>query len=82
MACTVCRLFNHIFTVIVMEVFINGQSHTTTATTLGALLEERQLPPTGIAVGLNGRMVPRTQWAASPLSEGDKVVIIKAACGG
>ena len=81
MACTVCRLFNHIFTVIVMEVFINGQSHTTTATTLGALLDERQLPPTGIAVGLNGRMVPRTQWTASPLSEGDKVVIIKAACG-
>ena len=75
-------MFTPLFTVIAPALFINGQSHTTTATTLGALLDERQLPPTGIAVGLNGRMVPRTQWAASPLSEGDKVVIIKAACGG
>lgn len=65
-----------------MEVFINGQSHATTSTTLSALLDERQLPSTGIAVGLNGRMVPRTAWATSALSEGDKVVIIKAACGG
>ena len=46
---------------------------------LAALLN---LPPQGVAVAVNNRMVPRTLWEEHILREGDNVVVIKAACGG
>ena len=36
----------------------------------------------GVAVALNNRMIPRSQWAEQEIKEGDSLVIIKAACGG
>ena len=36
----------------------------------------------GVAIALNNRMIPRTQWAEQTVKDGDSLVIIKAACGG
>ncbi len=36
----------------------------------------------GVAVALNGAVVPRAQWVAAPLTPGDRVEIIRAMQGG
>ena len=36
----------------------------------------------GIAVAINNKVVPKTQWEEKVLSEDDKVTIIKATQGG
>ena len=36
----------------------------------------------GVAIAINNRMIPRSQWAVQEIKEGDSLVIIKAACGG
>ena len=54
----------------------------TGARNLLKLSQELELPPTGIAVAVNNRMVPRTEWEQFVLNENDELVIIKAVCGG
>ena len=41
-----------------------------------------QLPDKGVAVAVNNAMVPRAEWAARTVQEGDDIVILKAFCGG
>ena len=65
-----------------MNIRINGKDTETTAQALKALAEELALPQTGVAVAINNKMVPRTEWENTPLAENADVVIIKAACGG
>lgn len=65
-----------------MKVNVNQKSVETTSTTLAQLIAELQLPQAGVAVGINNRMVPRTEWESYALNEGLNIVIIKAACGG
>jgi sulfur carrier protein len=36
----------------------------------------------GIAIALNGAVVPRTEWTAHPLSDGDVVELLVAVQGG
>ena len=38
--------------------------------------------PKGFAIALNGAVVRRDAWAATPLNEGDRVEIIRAMQGG
>lgn len=65
-----------------MNILINNNRVETAAHTVADLAAERSLPGAGVAVAVNNRMVPRTDWAATTLCENDSVVIIKAACGG
>lgn len=65
-----------------MNCFVNNKPMTTQATNLSSLAAELTLPEKGVAVAVEGRMVPRTHWEQTPLSEGNHIVIIKAACGG
>lgn len=65
-----------------MQIFINAKPTETQATDLQQLSLELNLPAKGIAVALSNRMIPRTEWASTPLCENAKIVIIKAACGG
>lgn len=37
---------------------------------------------TGIAVALNGEVIPRRAWPARPLAEGDQVEVVTAVQGG
>ena len=65
-----------------MKVFVNDKEVETGATNLSQLSQELNLPAAGIAVAVNNRMIPRTEWDPHPLAEGDKVIVIKAVCGG
>lgn len=65
-----------------MTIKINNKETDTQVGNLFQLAAELSLPEKGVAVAVNNRMVPRTEWAATPLAENDNVVIIKAACGG
>ena len=63
---------------------INGQDEPLVATTLAALLEDKAVDTAqrGIAVALNGAVVPRAAWAQTQLKSGDSVEIVRARQGG
>lgn len=65
-----------------MKVNINNKQTEVQAQTLAALATEMSLPDKGVAVAVNNRMKPRTEWEQTALGEGDNIVIIKAVCGG
>ena len=51
-------------------------------TTVSELLERQRIAADGTAVAVNNRVVPRSEWAATPLHEEDRITIIRAVCGG
>ncbi|HEY6254620.1 MAG TPA: sulfur carrier protein ThiS [Xanthobacteraceae bacterium] len=63
---------------------INGQDEPLLATTLAALLEDKAVDVSqrGIAVALNGAVVPRAAWPQTELRPGDNVEIVRARQGG
>lgn len=65
-----------------METKINGKMTTTAANNLLELANELQLPERGVAVAVNNKMVPRSDWEKTGLSSETAVTIIKAAYGG
>lgn len=65
-----------------MKLTVNNKAVETQAVNLQQLADELVLPAQGVAMAVNNRMVPRTEWASFLLTEGAQVVIIKAACGG
>lgn len=66
------------------QIRVNGQDEPLTATTLAALLDEKavDVAQKGIAVALNGAVVPRAEWPATRLNPGDSVEIVRARQGG
>lgn len=65
-----------------MTIKINGKQTESKSANLGQLAEELELPAQGVAIALSGKMIPRQNWADTPLPEGADVFIIKAAYGG
>ena len=65
-----------------MKLKVNDKEVETVATTLSLFSQEQNLPTTGIAVAVNNRMIPRTEWDSFTLNEDDNILIIKAVCGG
>ena len=65
-------------------VSVNGEESRVTAETVAALLQSRGVPTDGrgVAVALNGALVPRAQWPFTRLQSGDRVAIIKPVVGG
>jgi sulfur carrier protein len=63
---------------------INGESEPFAATTIEALLAEKAVDTgqRGVAVALNGEVVPRAAWRDTPLKPGDSVEIVRARQGG
>jgi sulfur carrier protein len=63
---------------------VNGESETLGVATIAALLEEKEIgaDARGIAVALNGAVVPRAVWRTTRLSPGDTVEIVRAQQGG
>jgi sulfur carrier protein len=66
------------------QIRVNGQDEPLNVATLSALLEEKAVDvgQRGIAVALNGSVVPRTDWSMTPLNPGDSVEIVRARQGG
>ena len=65
-----------------MKLRVNNKEVETWATNLSLFSQEQNLPVTGIAIAVNNRMIPRTEWDTYTLNEGDSILIIKAVCGG
>lgn len=65
-----------------MDININNKKTSVTSTNLQELAQEMNLPENGVAIAISNQMIPRTEWANTPIAEGADVVIIKAACGG
>ena len=63
---------------------VNGESERLAAATLDALLAEKAVDTAqrGIAVALNGAVVPRAAWRDTVLKAGDSVEIVRARQGG
>ncbi len=51
-------------------------------TSLSELVQIRDLKQSNVAIAINGKVVAKTQWAATLLNTGDDVLIIKASYGG
>jgi sulfur carrier protein len=68
-----------------MTVIVNGRPADVAAgETVAGLLAGLGHPPggPGIAVAVNGEVVPRTAWATTNLSEQDRLEVLGAAQGG
>ena len=63
---------------------VNGEREPLVVATLAALLDEKAVDTAqrGIAVALNGSVVPRAAWPQTPLHPGDSVEIVRALKGG
>jgi sulfur carrier protein len=63
---------------------INGQDEALSVPTLAALLAEKAVDTAqrGIAVALNGAVVPRAAWGDTALKPGDSIEIVRARQGG
>lgn len=66
------------------SILLNGRPQSVAAETLDGLLDELGQTPgrRGIALALNGEVVPRGRWVETVLSEGDSVEIVGAVQGG
>ena len=66
-----------------VAVILNGVPDDLVAGTTVADLVARHLEsPRGVAVARNEEVVPRSQWATTPVTDGDRFEILTAAQGG
>lgn len=65
-----------------MEIIVNNSKTSTHTADLQALAVELGLPEKGVALALDSKMVPRSEWGNTPLHEGAKLLVIRATCGG
>jgi len=62
---------------------INGETRDTSADTLVELIRQLGLADTaGVAVAVNGAVVPRSVWSGHALQNGDRVEVVGAVQGG
>lgn len=63
---------------------IDGRSEPLTAPNLAALVAEKAVDSgeRGIAVAVNGKVIPRAAWQQTPLRHGDGVEIVRVRQGG
>jgi sulfur carrier protein len=63
---------------------VNGETEPLAAATLEILLQEKAVDTEqkGIAVALNGTVVPRSSWHETKLRPGDTIEIVRARQGG
>ncbi len=67
-----------------LDLKVNGAGETLAVSTLSDLLHAKGIEAArkGIAVALNGAVVPRARWAEQMLTSGDTIEIIQARQGG
>jgi len=68
-----------------MEIYLNDQPRQFADEALCVQqLLDRELPASqkGLALAINNTVIPKAQWAAHALTNGDRVLIIKATQGG
>jgi sulfur carrier protein len=66
-----------------MNISVNGEPREVApGTALDALVGTLTRAPSGVAAALNETVVPRARWAATALSDGDRVEVLTAVQGG
>lgn len=67
-----------------LEIRVNGQNVPLGAATIADLLAKQafEINQCGIAVALNGSVVPRSVWGETALRPGDNIEIVRAKQGG
>jgi thiamine biosynthesis protein ThiS len=65
-----------------MDLIVNGETRTTDRTTVLGLLEELGIDPRRVAFELNREIVPKADYATTPLAAGDAVEIVHFVGGG
>ena len=66
-----------------MHLTVNGQNREVAGeATVALLVTELTDAERGVAVAVNGEVVPRSAWAAAGLCDGDRVEVLTAAQGG
>jgi len=66
-----------------MQVIINGEAHQVAdRLSLGQAVAMLTSARTGVAAAVNGDVVRRTSWDATPLTDGDEVEVLTAVQGG
>ncbi|MCX5390191.1 sulfur carrier protein ThiS [Streptomyces sp. NPDC006482] len=66
-----------------MNVSVNGEPRELAGpVSLDALVATLSTAPTGVAAAVNEAVVPRSEWAATLLGEGDRVEVLTAVQGG
>ncbi len=65
-----------------MNLVINGESQSSSAATLSALVEQLGMKADRVAIELNREIVPRDQWPQAQLHEGDRLEIVQFVGGG
>ncbi len=66
-----------------MTFVLNGDDRELSeSVTVSSLVEQLGRGKRGIAVALNGEVVPRSDWDVTTISEGDRVEVLTAVGGG
>ena len=66
-----------------MNVWLNDEAREVSVdTTVAVLMAEHGVPERGVAVAVDGAVVPRTSWATVRLLEGTHVEVLTAVQGG
>jgi sulfur carrier protein len=66
------------------RIWVNGRDVPLGAATVADFLAQQavEIGPRGIAVALNGSVVPRSAWSETLLKPGDNIEIVRAMQGG
>jgi sulfur carrier protein len=65
-----------------MRVIVNGEQREIASSSVDALLGELEYEGTHFAIALNFDVLPRSQWAQTPIKNGDEIEIITPRQGG
>jgi sulfur carrier protein len=66
-----------------MRLTVNGTTRAVDEVTdVAGLVAQLTIARRGVAVAVNGEVVPRSRWAAVLLCDGDRVEVLTAAQGG
>jgi len=65
-----------------MRVTVNGEQREIASRSVEALLSELEYEGTHFAIAVNYDVLPRSQWAQTPLQNGDEIEIITPRQGG
>ena len=68
-----------------MRIVVNGEPREAPErVTVAELVVAAGIEPdrSGIAVAVNGEVVPRSAWATTPVADGSRIEILQAAAGG
>jgi sulfur carrier protein len=65
-----------------MRIIVNGAEREVEVADVAALVAQLTEARRGVAVAVNGEVVPRSAWPGAPLRDGDRVEVLTAAQGG